>query len=315
MSIMENMPEVSVLMCIYNEPIEWITMSIDSILKQTFHDFEFIIINDNPGRAENTDLLNKYIFDKRILNITNDQNLGLTKSLNIGLKHCRGKYVARMDADDISLPGRLFDQVEILRKHPRIVVCGTFVQFIDERGGEKFTLTKQYEYDEYIKERMIINNTIAHPTAMIRRSVLVEENISYDEDYIVAQDYKLWFDLIEFGCFYNVPKKLLLYRVSSRQISKYRKSIQMKFSSTIRELVFKKTLGEQAYVFCQQIDIHNNDQITSLYKRNRFILNYLLIFDQEYGLKTLFLLLSNFFKFNFLLKDVLIVFGRFLGVR
>ena len=100
-------------MSIYSEEEEWIRESIDSILNQTFSDFEFIIINDNPNRDKNNSLLTEYTrIDNRIIIITNEENIGLTKSLNKGLEIARGKYIARMDADDISLPTRFEKQVD-----------------------------------------------------------------------------------------------------------------------------------------------------------------------------------------------------------
>ena len=109
------MPKLSVVMSVYNEPTEWITQSIDSILNQTFRDFEFIIINDNPEREENESLLNSYSQkDKRIVVIKNEQNLGLTKSLNIGINEAKGDYIVRMDADDYSFPERFEKQVQFM---------------------------------------------------------------------------------------------------------------------------------------------------------------------------------------------------------
>ena len=94
--------KLSVVMSIYKEPVEWMRQSIDSILNQTFTDFEFVIVNDNPIRSENRDILDEYSKkDFRIIVLSNDENIGLTKSLNKGLRISKGKYIARMDADDI----------------------------------------------------------------------------------------------------------------------------------------------------------------------------------------------------------------------
>ena len=101
--------KVSVLMSVYSEPKEWLISSINSILNQSFSDFEFIIINDNPTRSINSIVLNYFaITDSRVKIFENKSNIGLTKSLNKGLKLTEGKYIARMDADDISLPDRFF---------------------------------------------------------------------------------------------------------------------------------------------------------------------------------------------------------------
>lgn len=107
--------EVSVVMSVYNEPMEWISQSIESILNQSFTNFEFIIINDKPEGKEQIALINEYASqDQRIKIIQNEKNLGLTKSLNIGILHAKSKYIARMDADDISMPNRLKMQYEFM---------------------------------------------------------------------------------------------------------------------------------------------------------------------------------------------------------
>lgn len=101
-------PLVSVVMAIYNEPVEWMRQAIDSILYQSFKDFEFIIINDNPIRVENKEILDEYSAkDSRVIVVLNEENIGLTKSLNKGLAIASGEYIARMDADDIAMPERL----------------------------------------------------------------------------------------------------------------------------------------------------------------------------------------------------------------
>ena len=120
------MPKITVLMSIYKEPIDWMILSIDSIIEQTYKDFEFIIINDNPERLDNTKLLEKYLKkDSRIKIVNNSENIGLTKSLNKGLAVSTGEYIARMDADDISLPTRFEKQIAFLESNPNVIVLGT----------------------------------------------------------------------------------------------------------------------------------------------------------------------------------------------
>ena len=124
------MCKISVIMSIYSEKEEWIKESIDSILSQTFRDFEFIIINDNPKRKENENLLLEYSQkDNRIIVITNKENIGLTKSLNKGLSIAKGKYIARMDADDISFPTRFQKQIDFLDKNTEYVLCGANISY------------------------------------------------------------------------------------------------------------------------------------------------------------------------------------------
>lgn len=116
-------PMVSVLMSVYGEPLEWLREAVGSILQQTYTDFEFIIVNDNPEREELDGFLRESATgDRRIHIIRNPENIGLTKSLNIGLRECRGRYVARMDADDVSHSTRFEKQVAYMDAHPDVVV-------------------------------------------------------------------------------------------------------------------------------------------------------------------------------------------------
>lgn len=213
------MATVSVLMSVYGEPLDWIQTTVESILNQTYADFEFIIINDKPDRKELSDFLNDLSQrDGRIKIHTNKQNIGLTKSLNVGLKLCTGKYIARMDADDIAFPSRLEKQVHYMDQHPEVIVCGTDVELF---GAKNFlSYTSLFEDDVDIRGQMLCNSGLAHPTVIIRRSTLVDNNIQYDETYRSAQDYRLWEQLCKFGKFHNLPEKLLRYRLSEQQVTK-----------------------------------------------------------------------------------------------
>jgi glycosyltransferase involved in cell wall biosynthesis len=234
-----NVPLISVVMSVYNEKIEWLHESIDSILYQTFSDFEFIIVNDNPNRTENSNILKEYQKkDNRIVVITNEQNIGLTKSLNKGIKIAKGKYIARMDADDISLPMRFEKQVEIMENNPDIIVCGSKIKVF----GEKKTLFISPEKSDEIKNLLLKRSSVCHPTAFIRRKILIENDILYDEHYGYTQDYKLWIDLCDFGKFCNIQKVLLRYRTSKSQISQAAKDMQHNLSILCRREYIRKTL-------------------------------------------------------------------------
>lgn len=212
------MPIVSVLMSVYKEPLEWIEESINSILNQTFSDFEFIIVNDNPTSAELSEFLSEFKNkDSRIKVITNPENLGLTKSLNVGLEQCRGKYIARMDADDISHPKRFEFQCEYLESHPDVIVCGSNVEFFGNKSI--FLYNCLFENDIDIRGQMLTNSGLAHPSVLIRRSILLSNDIRYDENFKSAQDYRLWEQICPYGKFYNINQKLLKYRISGNQIS------------------------------------------------------------------------------------------------
>lgn len=225
--------KVSVLMSVYSEPLEWIQQAIDSILNQTFSDFEFIIINDNPDRSELDGLLKaNQDKDSRLKIHTNPENIGLTKSLNIGLRLCTGKYVARMDADDFSLPDRLAKQVKFMDDNLDIIASSALAFFWD---GKKHwgTVARPITHD-YFEEYIFTSSPFIHPLLFLRREKLVSYNIEYDESYRVSQDYELASRLIKLGKLANIDERLLYYRISATQISKSKGKEQREAGKRIR---------------------------------------------------------------------------------
>jgi glycosyltransferase involved in cell wall biosynthesis len=309
-------PTVSVIMGIYKEPEEWIRTSINSILDQTFSDFEFIIINDKPDRIENERLLEEYRQkDSRIIALSNEQNLGLIQTLNKGLKIAKGKYFARMDADDISLPARFEKQVEVMEQNPHIIVCGS--------KFEKFGSDRDYRFifpekSEDIKELLVKQCCIAHPTTMIRKSALTEKNLLYDESAIHAEDYKLWSDLYDSGDFYNIQETLLKYRVSDTQVSSGDSGKQQQLHSAhCRREIIDKILRQKGYQ--GQIDWDNIT--TSILKEIKpynvpnIIKEVIYLSLKRYGLQTLFYLVFSLDYLHFSLKTNLAIISRFFLSR
>lgn len=230
--MIETIP-ISVVMSVYKEPLDWLHQSIDSILRQTFKDFEFIIICDNPKGKETIALLKDYSNrDNRIKLIFNEENIGLTKSLNKGLAVAKGKYIARMDADDVSMPERFEKQFDYMESHPEVVVLGTMIKRFGQTTKWKPNEVVNFT-DEELKAQMILESCIAHPTAMIRREVLSKNHITYDENYRHSQDYRLWEQLMMYGKFAKLKEILLRYRVSEQQITKSRSSSQSNLSESI----------------------------------------------------------------------------------
>ena len=291
---------ISVLMSIYSEPKNWIELSINSISNQSYKNFEFIIINDNPKRQINIELLEKYKnIDPRIVVITNKSNLGLTKSLNKGLKIATGDYIARMDADDISLPDRFLKQVNFLDSNKEYIACGSSYTNINQIGGKKQIINSP-ETDAEIRSRIVLNNPIAHPTLMFRKDLVRLNNLYYDESLKYAQDYKFIFDLSQIGKLYNLQELLLNYRISEYQISKNHSKDQIKFANTIREIIVIKTL--------KKINI-NTKVTTEIYDTNtsRFFeeLNLLKIKNQDVILNNIKLSLLIYSNRKFKLKHYL----------
>lgn len=235
-------PMVSVLMSVYGEPLEWLREAVGSILQQTYTDFEFIIVNDNPEREELDGFLRESATgDRRIHIIRNPENIGLTKSLNIGLRECRGRYVARMDADDVSHSTRFEKQVAYMDAHSDVVVCGTDINYFGDVPVATYS-DWIHESDEEIKAQMLSNSGFAHPTVMIRREVLEANSISYDEAYRQGQDYRLWEQLYDFGKFANIGQKLYGYRLSASQVSKKSNTAQVALGLAVRRRIIKKWL-------------------------------------------------------------------------
>ena len=211
---MENVlkkPLISVIMSVYNEPIEWISQSINSILNQTLNNFEFIIVNDNPIRSENISLLKSFVAnDRRIKIIYNQTNLGLPASLNKAIDQAQGKYIARMDADDISLSNRFQLQYDFLEKNPEYGICGTYAHKLDKNSkiGKKIRLDQT---NEELKARLLFYSPFVHPSVMVRTDLIYR--LKYNENFRVAQDVELWLRMSKETKFYNIPKTLLYYRV------------------------------------------------------------------------------------------------------
>jgi glycosyltransferase involved in cell wall biosynthesis len=283
-------PLVSVVMSIYSEPEDWLRESIDSILNQTFLNYEFIIINDNPDREFNRILLEEYLTkDPRIIIINNDENIGLTKSLNKGLDIVRGDFIARMDADDWSFPERLRVQYEFMYNNENIGACGSYIEYF----GNISRHDKSYFLEPgYTKSSLIFKNPIAHPTAFIRNAILKKYNIQYDESFSCTQDYKLWSDLSPFTLLANIPQVLLKYRVQKKQISQSKSNIQIDLAKSIRLFETEKYMG---LLFQDFIKIKD--------KRKQF--NYVLR-TQKKSKERSFLLLTIYLSFeDYKLSDLL----------
>lgn len=253
------MVAISVVMSVYNEPVDWIKDSIDSILNQTFRDFEFIIINDNPEGISQKKLLEDFADkDNRIKIIENEENKGLTKSLNIGISEAKGKYVARMDADDISMPNRFQKQYNYMESHPEIDVCGTWAKLFGDIPLIAYKANKLPIEPDQIKLFALFYNPMIHPTMMIRRRSFTLP--IYNDDFKKAQDYVLIGEsLISEKKLANIPKILLKYRATKKSGEKAYVSQQTISSNYIRKKVLQK---EFTKITEDEIQLHN-DIVTS----------------------------------------------------
>lgn len=208
---------ISVIMPVYNGE-KYIKEAIESILNQTYKKFEFIIINDCS--TDNTEAIIKSYDDPRIVYIKNENNLGVAASLNNGLKIAKGEFIARMDADDITVSERLYLQLDFMNKHSDIGICGTNMGSFIESPDNILNEINYSEYDENIKVNMLFRQVFSHPTVMIRTNILLDNNIKYNESYDKAEDYKLWYDILKVSKAHNLQKLLYLYRLHNNQVTK-----------------------------------------------------------------------------------------------
>ena len=232
-------PTISVLMPVYNGE-RFLSEAITSILTQTFTDFEFIIIDD--GSTDGTGSILDFYSDPRIVRITHPRNLGIAPSLNDGIGQAKGDFIARMDADDISLPERFEKQIQFLGDHPEIGVLGGYVQQIDKQGI-RFKIIKRPITNGLIKWRMCFKNPIFHPTAMVRSNIL--RQINGYRDLKASEDYDLWQRMSEKTQLANLDQIILFYRIHGKNISTLPNENRKNERNGIRKRAIKTILGTQ----------------------------------------------------------------------
>jgi glycosyltransferase involved in cell wall biosynthesis len=206
-------PEVSVLMAVHNGE-RYLDRAIESILRQSFTDFEFIIVNDASTDASEVICRAYADKDSRIKIVTNKNNLGLAASLNLGLRESRGTYIARMDADDSSRSDRLKYQVSFLERHPEIGICGGAICY--HRKGRR-SIKRFYPQHELLEAELMFRACFSHPTVMFRRQKILNCGIYYDETFATTQDYEMWLRVLYAVRGANMPVILLDYYCHEEQ--------------------------------------------------------------------------------------------------
>jgi len=222
---------VSVIMSVYNEKEKWLMESIESILKQSYKNLEFIIILDNPDNKKLNDIIRFYCKkDTRIRYFKNEKNIGLVKSLNKALSYAKGEFIARMDADDISMPGRFEKQMDYFNKHPDVDFMGARCINIDEEGKEVYRDEVIPEKMRLIKSCLLNVDFINHPTWFFKKEC-ADANKGYRE-ITCAEDYDFLLRLITNGFkLANSNEFLVRYRIRSSGISK---------SNSLQQLLYSK---------------------------------------------------------------------------
>lgn len=273
-SFIYKAPKITVLMPVFNCEV-YIQQAIDSILQQSYEDFELLIIDD-ASTDQTVSFIKKYT-DARIQLIEKPLNTGYTNSLNYGLTVAKGKYVARMDGDDISLPERFAQQVAYLESNPDVVLCGTAYKILG--NDKKISIPEDHEN---IKLTLLKGNCIAHPTVMIRKKGLDEFSIIYDTTKEPSEDYDLWVRLLSIGKLHNIQDVLLEYRIYNTQVSRKRAEEQKKNDMLTRFQLFnhldisftsdeydflEKYFNEQGVLYFRDLEIFKRLQ-TRLSKSN-----------------------------------------------
>lgn len=234
-----NNPIISVIMPIFNAE-NYLREAIDSILGQTFSDFELLILNDGSTDCS-MDIISSYN-DPRIIIHSTIVNKGLIFQLNKGIELSRGKYIARMDSDDISLPKRFETQFQILENNPEVSVCGTSYFIKDERKNN-FKKIIKYERTENPFEvymHLFFSCAVCHPSVMIRKKLIDVNKLHFDINFKDAEDFELWVRISEISQIINIPNALLIYRLHGNNISLQHDSNQIKLTGSVIKKSFKR---------------------------------------------------------------------------
>ena len=223
------MPLVSVLLAAHDDA-SFLAEAIDSILRQTLDDFELVIVDD--ASTDGTATLLDTVDDKRLRVVRNEEQAGLAASLNRGLDLAEGRYVARLDADDVALPERLERQVERIRAEPRCAVVGSAVVDLDEDGrpGAVHVLPAG---PTPLRWHALFSSPFFHPTVLVDREVLDAHNLRYDLEFLESEDYDLWTRLFAFVDGANLSTPLVRKRVHSGQASVRRRDVQESFQRRV----------------------------------------------------------------------------------
>lgn len=210
------MAAVSVLMAVYNCD-KYLRQAINSILNQTWEDFEFIIVDD--GSTDNSSQIIRDFCDPRIKIITCKENCGVAHARNLGLQACTSDYIAIMDADDIAFSDRLKQQYEFLMEHNDIDGVYAKFQQVDIEGNPIYGEWPEAYYNyKYVKAYMILDNTIANPVVMFSNKIVKKYNLKYDETQKIASDYKFWIDYLKYGKIVGMDKVLCYYRLRNHSL-------------------------------------------------------------------------------------------------
>lgn len=240
-------PEVTVLMPVYNSE-RHLREAVESILSQTFTDFEFLIVDD--GSADRSIEIVESYDDPRIVLIKNTTNRGTVHVLNQGINAAKGRYIARMDSDDISLPHRLEKQVRFMEANPAVGISGSAMRLI--KGGKLSNTRTLAESDSELKIALLFSTCFFHPTVIIRTELAKAH--PYPDNLVYTQDYNYWTDLAGLTRFANLDETLLYFREHEGQLSCRKADLQVSNARLIRNAYLQRLFGSFA---SKELDMHH----------------------------------------------------------
>ena len=227
-------PLVSVLMPVYNGEI-YLDEAIESILNQTYRNFEFLIIND--GSTDRSEAIISSYNDSRICLINNPENLRLIATLNRGIDLAKGQYIVRMDADDISLPQRIEKQVGWMEANPDYGLIGSWFEDFDSGSASRVV---QYSSDDtHIRIRHLYQTHIAHPASVLRKSVIDDHNLRFDPEFVHGEDYAFWVQISAHCKLSNYPEMLVRKRDHAHNVSNKYAQIQSDTCARVKKIQFE----------------------------------------------------------------------------
>ena len=230
-------PKISVIMPFYDTHPLYLKKAVESVLGQTFGDFELILLNDSPENKKLDEVIWSFK-DKRIKYLKSDYTLGVAEAHNTLLKVAKGKYIAIMDHDDISLPHRLEKQYAYMEAHKEVGICGTSYRRFGKLLKIK-TIVHPQEHEK-IKAALLFYCPLHHPSSMIRRALLEKFNIHYDKRFISLNDRKLYVDISKHARLHNLPDVLYKYRIHKKMTSKVHRNEIMKEQLRYRSFLLKR---------------------------------------------------------------------------
>ena len=224
-----NSPRISCVLAVWNGEA-YLPESIRSIQAQTFHDWELIVVDD--GSTDRTgQILDHFQRKDTRIRVYHQSKQGLVASLNQGILAARGEYIARMDADDISMPDRFATQLNYLDRDHNIGVCGSWIETFGVESSE----VVEYPVDDgTIRCQLLFSSSLAHPATMFRRNLIIHHQLFYDERAVHAEDYDLWVRASQYTRFANIPTSLLRYRIHPQQVGRRHELTTQESSQAIR---------------------------------------------------------------------------------